>query len=133
MLMPLKFDGQRRRTVALICSTPVGCGLGGFLVTSPASAAGPTLSNVRVGVDSRRHHRTLAWDTDIPSVTQVAYGPTAPHRRYCAGRDDGRRVDRLRELQRDECDAGWARVPPASTNGGSSASAATLVAAAVAR
>ena len=71
--------GPRTRASALLCGLlSLSPAASVFGLTSPASAAGPTLSNVRVSVLGATT-ATIAWDTDIASDTQVAYGPTAAY------------------------------------------------------
>ncbi len=68
----------RRRLVALLGAVLLATGVASLAVTAPATAAGPTLSDVRVTVLGATT-ATIAWSTDVGSDTQVAYGPTATY------------------------------------------------------
>jgi hypothetical protein len=78
MIRSIAPTGPRARTAWLACAVLVASGIAGLVTTAPASAAGPTVSNVRVTALGTTT-ATIAWDTDIPSDTQVVYGLTAAY------------------------------------------------------
>jgi hypothetical protein len=67
-----------RKPVAAVCAALLAAGVAAVTTTSPASAAGPTLSNVRVS-SLGTTTATIAWDTDTPADTQVSYGATSAY------------------------------------------------------
>ena len=68
----------RRRMAALLAAVLLATGAAGLAATSPAAAAGPTLSDVRLTALGTTT-ATIAWSTDIGSDTQVSYGLTAAY------------------------------------------------------